>query len=452
MPYFIMDYKEIDILSKKGGRAIWLCEYQNQKAIAKIYNFEKITDITQPMKEAEILEKSSGFHKSIKIIQAFLNEKTKQYIILMEYCSNGTLKNYLKKMNSEGRSFTQAQIWTHCKEFIELLAYLQTKNICHRDIKPDNIFVTENEELKLADFGEGKLDSESKNTIRGTPSYLSPKLRELYLNNTELCKVDYDPFRSDPYSLGLVLLEMVTMNEFTSRPIETQINHIISMINHPTLKMIILNLMWIEDDSRSNFLELHEAIRFIEKKEKCCKCFKDLEGQIVNGCRKCDFFGHDTCMLEFFRDGLCILCNESMHLRNENEEVHHILNIPVRNLPLIFDSDNMDSIKSNLSKCFICFENDIKHSEKMCKICSMRFMNCANCGEIPHSCLCHDNNSDLRCICQEILDIHLGDLFYQCPNCGILCRVCFKSDTTKSHKQCARLLDTCRNINNYYLN
>ena len=432
-----MEYKEIQILFKNEHRTILLCEYQNQMAIAKIYEFNFITEIERLQREVKILKLSKVFHQSVKMITSFIKSgPEKKFIIIMEYCSNGNLKTFLKKMNDEGRFFTQTQVWIYCKQFIELLAYLQTNEICHRDIKPENIFVTENGDLKLGDFGEGKQDSQAMNTIRGTVLYLSPKLKELY-RKTDATTAIYDPYRSDVYSLGLVLLEMISMNEFVIWEIQDQINNKISKIKHPALSMIIRNMLWHDDDIRPNFLELIEVIQLLERKEKCCKCLELLEGQVLNGCEMCDFYGHSECMSEYFSEGLCIFCSE---LRNEIGIISHRIELNPLNLPLIVDFEISNYIEESQTNCQICFTSNISHSEIRCEICSQDKMICSNCGEIPHSCLCNDKEKILRCICQESLTINLSDLFCKCPNCGIICRVCLKSDTTKPHKHCAQFL------------
>ena len=68
---------------------------------------------------------------------------------------------------------------------IDTFAYLEHIGICHRDIKPTNLFLLENYQIKVIDFGESIVnyddDDEEDNqvaTIRGTPQYLSPKLWE----------------------------------------------------------------------------------------------------------------------------------------------------------------------------------------------------------------------------------------------------------------------------------
>ena len=78
------------------------------------------------------------------------------------------------------------------------LEYCETQKIIHRDIKPDNIFVSSNGDFKLGDFGTARyMDSMNYGTLAGTYNYMAP---EVYSQKP------YD-LRADLYSLGIVLYQ-----------------------------------------------------------------------------------------------------------------------------------------------------------------------------------------------------------------------------------------------------
>lgn len=120
--------------------------------------------------------------------------------IVMEYVSGKTLKqliNYSGKLSYNTAIKIALQI-------AKALDCAHRNNIIHRDIKPQNILVTEAGEVKVTDFGIAKsTDSQTitnTTSIIGSAHYLSP----------EQAKGTYIDFRSDIYSFGIVLYEMVT--------------------------------------------------------------------------------------------------------------------------------------------------------------------------------------------------------------------------------------------------
>ena len=119
--------------------------------------------------------------------------------IAMEYLPGGDLKQKIE------RGITQQDAVRYTKQIAGALSRLHSLGILHRDLKPGNIMLRENGDIALIDFGLAKrmrLEQEitGSGEIFGTPYYMSPE--QGHANDVDE--------RSDVYSLGIILYEMLT--------------------------------------------------------------------------------------------------------------------------------------------------------------------------------------------------------------------------------------------------
>lgn len=135
------------------------------------------------------------------IVKVFdFGQMNKDYFISMEFLEGEDLNSILKKE----KLFPIEQILAITKKIAKALFYAHERGIIHRDIKPHNIILTKDNELKITDFGlasiKGQHDIEQKEYITGTPFYMSPEqiLRE---------EIDH---RTDLYSTGVTLFHLIT--------------------------------------------------------------------------------------------------------------------------------------------------------------------------------------------------------------------------------------------------
>jgi len=137
-------------------------------------------------------------HENICTIYEINETEEDQMFIAMPYYNGETLKD---KINRE--ALTEKESVNIFTQMIRGLSIAHKNNIIHRDLKPANIIITENNVVKILDFGIAKLTSESgftkPGTIMGTAAYMSP----------EQAKGESVDNRTDIWSAGIILYEML---------------------------------------------------------------------------------------------------------------------------------------------------------------------------------------------------------------------------------------------------
>eukprot|EP00915_Cephaloidophora_sp_WS-2016_P004901 GHVH01006544.1.p1 GENE.GHVH01006544.1~~GHVH01006544.1.p1 ORF type:complete len:513 (+),score=40.91 GHVH01006544.1:425-1963(+) len=173
--------------------------------------WKTVSYIDMDLKEIEQLQKEVRLHTNlnhphvVKLYRQFQDHKRKQIFMVMEYCGGGDLGRYLNRTVRKGNPLCEEQLLLWCSQLIDGLHYCHTRpegKVLHRDIKPQNILLDEKFSLvRLADFGlarEMRQDNLALTHV-GTPYYMSPEV---------ITRQYYDE-RSDIWSLGCVLYEMV---------------------------------------------------------------------------------------------------------------------------------------------------------------------------------------------------------------------------------------------------
>ena len=149
----------------------------------------------QFLREAQTIGRLS--HSSIAQLYDVSTDSGGTPFLVMEFVSGENLEQMLAQSPIP---IASAAVWG--ANLASALAYAHRAGIIHGDIKPSNIRVTENDQVKLVDFGVARFASQVSGSDRvlGTPAYLSP----------EQIEGQKQDGRSDLFSLGVVLYEMLT--------------------------------------------------------------------------------------------------------------------------------------------------------------------------------------------------------------------------------------------------
>ncbi|CAD8185762.1 unnamed protein product [Paramecium octaurelia] len=160
-------------------------------------NTERMNDI---INEIQILYRLN--HPNIVKIKE-IYDKTNQIVIIHEFVDGQTLERFI---NEHGTQLHQTEIQSIMREILLAIVYIHEQGLLHRDIKPDNIMIDKNLNIKIIDFGlatkQGSLLCFQK---CGTPGYIAPEI-------VTSKKSQYNT-KSDIFSLGVVFYKLITSKE-----------------------------------------------------------------------------------------------------------------------------------------------------------------------------------------------------------------------------------------------
>uniref|UniRef100_A0A8C1M4Q0 non-specific serine/threonine protein kinase n=1 Tax=Cyprinus carpio TaxID=7962 RepID=A0A8C1M4Q0_CYPCA len=159
-------------------------------------------------KEVEIL-KNLNFGYIVTYVKSFEDNEAGRIYIVMEYCEGGDLSKVMEK-HQEERFFEEQQILDWLVQICLALQYLHEQKILHRDIKPQNIFLTEDGYINLGDFGCSKAlerADEYANSVVGAKLYVSPEVYQKKYNS-----------KSDIWSLGWLLHDLCMLDVWVEVP------------------------------------------------------------------------------------------------------------------------------------------------------------------------------------------------------------------------------------------
>ena len=223
----LKDYKIIKQIGKGSFGEVYKVSKDNKFYALKIYQIknddvtsskEKIENIKSIENEIKILSQLDNPF-IVKLYEVFSlnqnselldnnenNDDTQIMCLVLELCENGDLNDKIKEKKNKNERFSEKEILHYFYEILQGLYYLHKNRVIHRDLKTLNIFLTENNHIKIGDFGVSKKlinNNIYAYTFVGTPYYLSP----------EICQNKPYDEKSDVWSLGVVLYELITLNK-----------------------------------------------------------------------------------------------------------------------------------------------------------------------------------------------------------------------------------------------
>lgn len=215
-------YKILNPIGAGGMGDIYRCECITNHEIYAIKILNSAENPNQALQHQRALKRfkreailmSKLKHPNIiQIYDAFFDTQNQTTCIVMEYIKGKTLEELIQT-----GPMKEKEILHIAKAVTSALIKAEENNIVHRDIKPSNIMITRKGQVKLADFGIGKMKNPETNaatmnitianTMVGTPVYASPE---------QLRSADTVDSRADIYSLGTTMYHLITgINPFAA--------------------------------------------------------------------------------------------------------------------------------------------------------------------------------------------------------------------------------------------
>lgn len=251
-------------------------EYKQQFSMKKIIANDEL-DVENFTQEYELVNKVR--HKNILRIHSIcrrqLDSTTYALYILMEKGVTDWEKE-IKARQNQKKYYSEKELFNILRQLTDALAFLQIKNISHRDIKPQNVLLFKEGIFKIADFGEAKKislieTSKQLSTLRGTELYMSP----LLFNGLRTGQNDikHNSFKSDVFSLGFCLLYSATLSihclyelrrETDNFNIGFKLSRFIKARYSQNISNILLRMLDVDEEKRCDFIELQSLIREIK--------------------------------------------------------------------------------------------------------------------------------------------------------------------------------------------
>jgi len=280
------DYEVLDVISTKGkkncvrllkARLLKPAHEGKDTVCVKTFTSPKYSMVREALGEAQTLLEASVQHPSIcKMHDCYteiLPDRNYSFGIVMEYFERGDLEDLIQYRKYRCERWEEVGLLALFEQLVDALEVLQSRKICHRDIKPQNIFVATDSLFKIGDFGVSRkevCEGSSQRTLVGTPIYFSPLCAKAFFSGEIYHQggVHHNMYKSDVFSLGLTFLRMATLKNVRGLNSGAQDNidiRIGQLAYSPQLQLLLRTMLTIEERHRPDFIQLAQYIRTVSR-------------------------------------------------------------------------------------------------------------------------------------------------------------------------------------------
>ena len=196
-------YDIVSMIGRSSGSCVYKIRCLKTGKFAALKVIEKSTDSFEKTKRR--LSNETDIHVTLQhpnVLRLYNHfEDNDNYYLLLELCERGDLSSYLKSTGP----LSEDKIRKIGREIAEGIRYLHSNRVLHRDLKLCNILIADDGAVKICDFGLAvklKDDSEERETLCGTPNYISPEIVNKHSYNQ----------KADCWAFGCILYALATGN------------------------------------------------------------------------------------------------------------------------------------------------------------------------------------------------------------------------------------------------
>ncbi|KAG6515361.1 mitogen-activated protein kinase kinase 7-like [Zingiber officinale] len=202
--FLLSDFNTLRVLGHGNGGTVYEVRHRRSAAVFALKMVRADVSLRhQVQREVDILRRTVGCRHVVRF-HSLVRTPSADVALLLENMDRGSTDALLRRRGR--RPFPELALAAVARQALLGLAELHSRQIVHRDIKPANLLVNSAGEVKIADFGVGKVLLRSLDpcdSYVGTCAYMSPERLDSVTYGA-----DYDPYAADVWSLGLAVLEL----------------------------------------------------------------------------------------------------------------------------------------------------------------------------------------------------------------------------------------------------
>lgn len=429
-------YTKLDCLQKIDDIKISKCKnLETGKLVCiKRIRVSRLENSHKLLEEIITLYALRDYSYFCKIVEYFIKgqgNKLEKIYIVTKFCSGGNLCQDIVNKNGLGLRYGEFELEEYFAQLLAGFSIMQKLNFFHRDIKPDNIFISKNRTLLIGDFGGITTSLENNSTIIGSPSYMSPEMRMRFslINNQEQLS-DINICKSDVWSLGVTFLFMITTQSPKDlqnlEDIENTLKQRFNSIENKTFKQLLLRMLNVDPSIRWDFCQLNEWFlsKTGRKSEKIIeKLYQSVKNPLINSENPLINIEPQVFIGDPFKNIQKPLKMIEKQFENRGQPKEHAEE-PLEN-PLLnrnFQFENIENFCISPKQRFLSIETNqdpifITPTRLISKVSSQRSV---ELNPIP-SCESCDLSTDFTFCknCKYLCHIPcLKDLYFVCPKCS----------------------------------